>query len=276
MSPEYASRLQQLRTRAKGGQGALFRYSTPARFFPLAGALARVFGLAAVAFGAVGLFVVFFVVPGDTALGTVSRIAFLHLPAAWMSIWIYLVIAGWSAVGLLLDTRLSVMMASALAPTGAAFTLLELWTGLLWNKPVWGDWLVWDERLFCGIVLLAHYLALIGLQWLFRDVRRGDRASAAFALCGLATIPLICSALPRSARTQLAAIEHLLGVSSTSATLIAASVTVTLGFWAYSIAASMYRVRAIMLERERRARWVRQALGGVAVDSAAREAGVDR
>ena len=102
--------------------------------------------LAALLAGA-GLFVALFVAPTDATQGEAYRIIFIHVPAAWMSMFIYLVMACWSALGLGFNTRLSAMMAQALAPTGALMTVLALWTGALWGRPTWGTYWVWDARL---------------------------------------------------------------------------------------------------------------------------------
>jgi ABC-type transport system involved in cytochrome c biogenesis permease subunit len=115
-----------------------FKYSTPQAFYPLAGAMVPWFFAAAALFAVAGLYIGFFVAPTDFQQGEAYRIIFLHVPAAWMSMFLYVVMAFWAGVGLALGTRLSAMMASALAPTGALMTFLALWSGSLWGKPTWG------------------------------------------------------------------------------------------------------------------------------------------
>src|SRR5207253_11026784 len=116
---------------------------------------------------------------------------FIHVPAAWMSMFLYVLIALWSAVGLALQTRLSAMMARALAPTGALFTFIALWTGSLWGKPTWGTWWVWDARLTSELILLFLYLGYIALVEAIDDVRRADKAGALLALVGAVNVPII-------------------------------------------------------------------------------------
>ncbi len=106
-----------------------FRFSSPATFYPLAGKMIPWFGTLAAILIAVGLYMSFFVAPTDYKQGEGYRIIFVHVPAAWMSMFIYLIMAAWSAIGLVFNTRLSAMMARSLAPTGAMFTFLALWTG---------------------------------------------------------------------------------------------------------------------------------------------------
>ena len=108
-----------------------FWFASPQTFFPLAGTLARWSGVLAALLAVAGLYVGFFVAPTDAQQGEVYRIIFIHVPAAWMSMFLYVVMAFWAAIGLAFNTRLSSMMASAIAPTGALFTFLALWTGAL-------------------------------------------------------------------------------------------------------------------------------------------------
>ena len=156
----------------------LFRFAAPQSFYPLAGRLAPWFGAAAVLLGVAGLYVGFFVAPTDAQQGEVYRIIFIHVPAAWMSMFIYVVMAFWAGVGLAFNTRLSGMMASAIAPTGALFTFIALWTGSLWGKPTWGTWWVWDARLTSELILLFLYFGFMALHAAIDDSRRADRAGA--------------------------------------------------------------------------------------------------
>src|SRR5207248_11428397 len=108
----------------------------------------------AVIFAIAGLYIGFFVAPTDAQQGEAYRIIFIHVPAAWMSMFIYVIMAFWSAIGFAMHTRLSAMMARSLAPTGALFTFIALWTGSLWGKTTWGTWRAWDARLTSYLILL--------------------------------------------------------------------------------------------------------------------------
>ena len=108
-----------------------FKFASPQSFYPLAGKMIPWFWALAVAFGIAGLWISFFVAPTDAQQGEGYRIIFVHVPASWMSMFIYLIMAAWAGLGLALKTRLSGMMAQALAPTGALMALLSLWTGAL-------------------------------------------------------------------------------------------------------------------------------------------------
>lgn len=254
-SPDNA--VKSTRPPAGGGINWL-KYSSPQVFFPLAGAAIPWFGAAAALLCLAGLYVGFFVAPTDAQQGEAYRIIFIHVPAAWMSMFIYLVMAFWAGVGLVLNTRLSAMMASALAPTGALFTFIALWTGALWGKPTWGTWWVWDARLTSELILLFLYFGFMALAAAIDEPRRADRAAALFALVGVVNIPIIYYSVQWWNTLHQGATVSLTRAPTMAATMFTGMALVALGFWMYTIAVSFARVRCIMLERERNSEWVAQ------------------
>ena len=240
-----------------------YRYSSPQTFFPLAGKLAPWFAVAALLLVAAGLYIGFFVAPTDSQQGEAYRIIFIHVPAAWMSMFIYVVMAFWAGVGLTLNTRLSGMMASALAPTGALFTFLALWSGSLWGKPTWGTWWVWDARLTSELILLFLYFGFIALQAAIDDPRRADKAGAVLALTGVINIPIIYFSVQWWNTLHQGASVSLKSAPTMAATMFAGMLVMVLAFWMYSIAASLMRVRCIILERERDSQWVAEYMSGL-------------
>src|SRR5262245_31851909 len=168
-----------------------FKYAAPQAFYPLAGKLVPWFFASAAALGAVGLYIGFFVAPTDFQQGESYRIIFIHVPAAWLSMFIYAVMAFWAALGLAFNTRLSSMMASALAPTGALMTFIALWTGALWGKPTWGTWWAWDARLTSELILLFLYIGFMALHAAIDEPRRADRAAVVIAIVGVINVPII-------------------------------------------------------------------------------------
>jgi len=169
----------------------LYHYASPSTFYPLAGKLVPWFAALAFILTIAGLYIGFFVAPTDFQQGEGYRIIFIHVPAAWMSMFIYVVMAFWSAIGLAWNTRLSFVMARALAPTGAMFTFVALWTGAFWGKPMWGAWWVWDARLTSELILLFLYVGVMALQAAIDDPRRADRAGALLNLVGVINVPII-------------------------------------------------------------------------------------
>jgi heme exporter protein C len=234
----------------------IYRFSSPATFYPLAGKIARVSTWIAVLLLAIGLYMSFFVAPTDYKQGEGYRIIFIHVPAAWMSMFIYLVMAFWAGIGLVFNTRLSSMMAQALAPTGAIMTFIALWTGAFWGKPMWGAWWVWDARLTSELILFFLYIGFIALQGAIDDNRRADRAGAVLLLVGVVNIPIIYFSVKWWNTLHQGASVSIKNGSSMSTIMLQAMLIMTFAFWAYSIAVSLYRVRSIILEREKDARWV--------------------
>ena len=226
-----------------------FWYASPETFYPLARRIALACGVAAALLAVAGLYVGLFVAPTDAQQGEVYRIIFIHVPAAWMSMFIYVMMAFWAAVGLPLNTRLSGMMARALAPTGALFTFIALWTGSLWGKPTWGTYWVWDARLTSELILLFLYLGFIALQASIDDRRRSDRAGAVLAIVGVVNIPIIYYSVQWWNTLHQGASVSLTRSPSMAAAMFTGMILMALAFWMYSVAVALVRVRCIILER---------------------------
>jgi len=241
-----------------------FRYAAPQAFYPTAGRMVPWFAVLAAAFAAAGLYVGLFVAPSDATQGDAYRIIFIHVPAAWMSMFLYLVMAFWAGIGLVLNTRLSGMMASALAPTGAMFTFLALWTGALWGKPTWGAWWVWDARLTSELILLFLYLGFIALKSAIADPQRADRAGAVLALVGAVNVPIIYFSVQWWNTLHQGASVSLTRSPSMAAAMLVGMLLMALAAWMYSIAVSLARLRAIIREREGDAAWIRLSTGNPA------------
>lgn len=238
----------------------LYHYAAPATFYPLAGKLWPWFaGIATILCGA-GLYIGFVVAPTDAQQGEVYRIIFIHVPAAWMSMFLYLVMAAYCALGLAFNTRLSAMMASAIAPTGAMFTFVALWTGALWGKPTWGTWWAWDARMTSELLLLFLYLGFIALQSAIEDPRRADRAGAVLALVGVVNIPIIYFSVKWWNTLHQGASVSLSAAPKMAQTMLWGMLMMALAAWAYAIAVALLRVRSIIIERERHAQWLVEAL----------------
>jgi len=234
----------------------IWRFASPQVIYPLAGRMAPVFMAAGVVLTVVGLYIGFFVAPTDFQQGESYRIIFIHVPAAWMSMLIYLVMAFWCAVGMIMNTRLSFMMALALAPTGALMTFIALWTGALWGKPTWGTWWVWDARLTSELILLFLYIGFMSLHAAIDDVRRADRAAGLLALVGVVNVPIIYFSVQWWNTLHQGASVSLTRAPSMATTMLTGMLVMAIAAWMYSIAVSLMRLRAIILEREAEADWV--------------------
>jgi heme exporter protein C len=235
-----------------------FKYASPQSFYPLAGKLIPWFWVLAAVFGVIGLWVTFFVAPTDAQQGEGYRIIFIHVPAAWLSMFIYIVMAAWAGLGLALNTRLSGMMAQALAPTGAIMAFISLWTGAFWGKPMWGAWWVWDARLTSALILFFLYIGFIALQAAIDDARRADKAGAILALVGVVNVPIIYFSVKWWNTLHQGASVSLMKAPTMAATMLWGMLLMALAFWMYSIAVALTRVRAIILEREAHTEWVKE------------------
>jgi heme exporter protein C len=169
----------------------LTRLANPARFMRASGAVLPWLGIASAAVLAIGLVWSLVFAPPDYQQGESVRIMFIHVPAAWMALSVYLFMAAASAAALVWRHPLADIAAQAAAPVGAGFTLVCLATGSLWGRPMWGAWWVWDARLTSVLVLFFLYLGYIALANAFDDASRGARAGALLAIVGVVNLPII-------------------------------------------------------------------------------------
>ena len=235
-----------------------FHYVGPQAFYGLAGRLWPWFAVLAAVLGVWGLWLGFMVAPADAQQGEGYRIIFVHVPVSWMSMVIYLAMAFWSVLGLTFNTRLSGMMTRALAPTGAMFAFLSLWTGALWGKPMWGTWWVWDARLTSELILFFLYLGYIALTSAIDDQRRGDRAGALIAIVGAINVPIIYFSVKWWNTLHQGASVSLTKSPSMAQVMLWGMLLMAMCFWFYTIALVLFRVRTTILQRESHTAWVQQ------------------
>lgn len=235
-----------------------FTFAAPSRFYWLAGLLTPWLWAVALVLSVIGLYVGFFVAPTDATQGESYRIIFIHVPAAWMSMVIYLAMAFWAAMGWMLNARMASMLARALAPTGAMFTFVALWTGAFWGKPTWGAWWVWDARLTSELILLFLYLGYIALVASIDDAVRGDKAGALLAIVGAVNVPVIYFSVRWWNTLHQGATISMTAAPKMAHTMLWAMLLMTFAFWAYAFAVTFTRAQALALARERDHDWVRE------------------
>ena len=241
---------------------SLYQFSSPATFYALAGRIAPWFAGAAAVLAVTGLWIGLVIAPTDFQQGEAYRIIFIHVPSAWMSMFIYLVMGFWSIVALSFNTRLSAMMAQALAPTGAWMTFIALWTGSLWGRPTWGTYWAWDARMTSELILLFLYFGVIALRNAIDDPRRADRACAVLTIVGAVNIPIIYFSVYWWNTLHQGASVSPTGTKM-QATMLSAMLVMAVAAWFYAVAVALWRVRAIILERERGSAWI-EGLPGMA------------
>src|SRR5881628_3596564 len=230
-----------------------YKFAAPANFYPLAGKMIPWFTGITIALFAVGLYFSFFVAPTDFQQGESYRIIFIHVPAAWMGMFLYVLMAIYAGAGWAFNARLGSMMATAIAPTGAIFTFISLVTGSLWGRPAWGVYWVWDARMTSTLILMFLYIGFISLQSSIDDPRRADRAGAVLALVGLINIPIIYFSVQWWNSLHQGATIRIANKPTMAPSMLAAMLIMLAACWLYSIAAVLARLRCIILEREQKA-----------------------
>lgn len=210
---------------------------------------------------ALALYIGFILAPTDPEQGHALRIVFIHVPAAWMSLLIYLAMALASAIGLVGGSRLPSIVATSLAPTGAMFTFMALWTGALWGKPTWGVWWVWDARLSSELLLLFAYLGFVAFQASIEDPSRADRASGILALVGVVNVPVVYFSVQWWNTLHQNNSVGLTVPPAMATTMLAGIGLMALAFLAYTIAMTLARMQNVIMERERWLQWAIRARG---------------
>lgn len=234
----------------------LDRLAAPKFFYPFAGRLLPWLGWLAAGLLLLGAGWGLAVAPADYQQGDSYRIMFIHVPAAWLSMLTYLVMAGGAFVFLVWRMKLADMLAKCCAPLGAAFTALTLATGSLWGKPMWGTWWAWDARLTSELVLLFLYLGLIALRGAIDEPQRAGRATALLALVGVVNIPIIHFSVDWwNTLHQPASLTRMDGPAIHPAMLTPLLLMIA-GFTVYFLAVLLQRLRCEILQREQQARWL--------------------
>jgi len=202
---------------------------------------------------AAGLYLAFFVAPPDYQQGETVRIMFIHVPSAWLGMFGYMLIAA-SALGTLIWRHpLADVSAKTAAPIGATFTFIALVTGSLWGKPMWGTYWVWDARLTSELILLFLYIGYFSLQAAIDDKNRADKASAVLALVGAINVPIIYFSVKWWNTLHQGASVSFMKAPAMAAVMLKGMLVMAIGFWLYSIAVILIRVRWEILERDSKA-----------------------
>jgi len=228
------------------------KYANPARFNRLASRLMPWFAWPAGFLILGGLYFGLIASPADYQQGETVRIMYVHVPSAWMAMFVYSSMAIASAVGLIWKHPLAHLSAEAAAPIGACFTFICLFTGSLWGKPMWGTWWVWDARLTSVLVLFFLYLGYIALNSAFDDPSRGERSAAILALIGFINVPIIKFSVDWwNTLHQPASVVKMSGPAIHGSMLVPL-LMMAVGFSLFICAVLLIRMRALMLARRAR------------------------
>jgi heme exporter protein C len=204
-----------------------------------------------------GLYLGLFVAPPDYQQGESYRIIFVHVPSAWMSLFIYVFMAIQSAVYLIWNIKLADVMARSSAALGASFTFLALATGSLWGKPMWGAWWVWDARLTSELILLFLYMGYIALVAAIEDPRTAARAGGLLILVGVVNIPIIHYSVEWWNTLHQGPTVTKFDKPSIHLSMLVPLLLMAAAFQFYYFSVVMMRARVELLDRERRSEWVK-------------------
>jgi heme exporter protein C len=236
------------------------RLGSPPYIYRLAGRLVPWFGWIAAALLLGALFDGLVIAPPDYQQGDGFRIIYVHVPAAWLSLMIYTWMAVAAAVGLIWRIKVAHAAAAACAPIGASFTAVALVTGMLFGKPMWGAYWVWDPRLTSELLLLFLYLGYMGLRSSFDDLQRADRASAVLAVVGVVNVPIVHFSVIWWNSLHQGSSLSLTGKDTIATPMLIPLLLSMLGFTLFFVAVVLVRLRGEVLRRERTASWIGEAV----------------
>jgi heme exporter protein C len=236
------------------------RFASPPWVYGFAARWAPWFGVAAVLAMSIALYGGLILAPPDYQQKDAFRIVYIHAPVATLSLAVYSTMAVAAAVGLIWRMKVAHAVAASCAPIGAWFTVATLATGMLWGKPMWGAYWVWDPRLTSELVLLFLYFGYMGLRAGIEDPQKADKASAVLAIVGFVNVPIIRYSVNWWNSLHQPATTKLLGEADMDWSMVWPLLLMLSAFFLYFGWVMLIRLRAELLRRERNASWVREVV----------------
>lgn len=234
----------------------IHRFGSAPFVYRFAGFLGPWIGGLCLIMSVVGLYLGLVVAPADYEQGESYRIIYVHVPAAILSMFVYVVMAVASAVFLIWRMKLADVVAQASAPIGASFTFLALVTGSLWGKPMWGTWWIWDGRLTSELLLLFLYFGYMALRSAIEHPQSAARAAAVLAVVGVVNIPIIHYSVEWWSTLHQPATITKIGKPSIHPSMAVPLFMMVIGFQLLYAYVLLLRIRIGILHREARAAWV--------------------
>jgi len=236
----------------------IHQFGSPKYFYQFAGKLAPWLGGISLLLMMAGVYLALFDSPPDYQQGDSVRIMYVHVPAAWMSMFIYMVMAISGMIGLIWNLKISNAVAISSAPIGASFTFLALVTGSLWGKPMWGTWWIWDARLTSELILLFLYLGIIALHSAIEDSRKAARAVSVLAIVGVVNIPIIHFSVEWWNTLHQGATVTKFDKPSIEISMLIPLLIMAIGFKFYYASLLLLRIRCEILQNEKNTAWVKE------------------
>jgi len=238
------------------------RLGSPREFYTISRYATPIFGLLFLVLTLYGSYLGLFVAPADYQQGDSYRIIFVHVPSAWLSLFIYVVMAVASAIGLIWRMKMAYVVAICSAPIGASFTALALITGSLWGAPIWGTWWEWDARLTSELILLFLYFGVMALYYAFEERQTAERAMALLAVVGVVIVPIIHYSVEWWSSLHQGATVFREGGPAMPASMLKPLLLNALGLTFFYGYVMFLRARNMVLSNERKSKWVRELLAG--------------
>ena len=240
------------------------RLGSPREFYRISRFVTPVFGILFLSLTLTGAYLGLFIAPADYQQGESYRIIYVHVPAAWLSLFIYTVMATAGAIGLIWRIKMAFVVTICSAPIGAAFTLLALVTGSLWGAPIWGTWWEWDARLTSELILFFLYLGIMALYYAFDERRTAERAVALLAMVGIVIVPIIHYSVEWWSSLHQGATVFRPGGPAMPNSMLIPLLLMALGFMFFYGFTLFLRARNMVLSNERDRSWVQELIAGEA------------
>jgi heme exporter protein C len=236
------------------------RLGSPREFYTISTYATPIFGFLFLVATAIGTYLSLFVAPSDYQQGDSYRIIFVHVPAAWLSLFIYVTMAVAGAIGLIWRMKMAFIVAICSAPIGASFTALALITGALWGAPIWGTPWVWDARLTSELILLFLYLGVMAIYYAFEQRQTAERAMALMSVVGVVIIPIIHYSVEWWSSLHQGATVFRDGGPAMPPSMLTPLLLMITGLTFFYGYALFLRCRNMVLSNERKSRWVRELI----------------
>ncbi len=237
-----------------------YRLAAPLWFYPLAGKLLPWAGGLFLLFVIPGLYMGLVTAPADYQQGDSFRIIYVHVPAAWMSMFVYLVMAVAAVFALVWRVRMAEIAIISSVPIGAGFTLIALLTGAFWGKPMWGAWWVWDARLTSELILLFIYLAILALYNAIEDKQTAGRAISLLTLVGVVNLPIIHYSVVWWNTLHQSATVSVFKKSSIHTDMLIPLLLMATAFKFLFLLVLLLKMRANLIEQDIQAGWVKKII----------------
>lgn len=238
------------------------RLGSPREFYTISRYATPVFGILFLVPSVIGAYYGLFVAPADYQQGDAFRILFVHVPVAWMSLFVYVVMAVAGAIGLIWRMKMAFVVTICSAPIGAAFTALALLTGSIWGKPIWGTYWVWDARLTSELILLFLYFGVMAVYYAFEERKTAEKAAALLSVVGVVIVPIIHYSVEWWSSLHQGVTVFAEGGPKMPPSMWIPLAFMAVGFMFFYGYALFLSMQNRVLQNEHKSTWVRQLMNG--------------